>query len=145
MNFWFSPPTIDHARVVAAITAAELKTSGEIRVVLCRHKVTDPVAAAQREFTRLGMTATAARNGVLLYLAPRSRNFAVIGDTGVHEKCGAAFWTELAAAMTEYFKRGDFTSGLELGIARAGDLLAQHFPRADGDRDELPNTIEETD
>ena len=145
MNFWFYRPKIDHARVVAAITAAELQTSGEIRVVLCRHKVADPVVAAQREFARLGMTATTARNGVLLYLAPRSRNFAVIGDTGVHEKCGDAFWTELAAAMTEHFKRGDFTAGLIHGIEHAGDLLAQHFPHTDGDRNELPDDIEEID
>ena len=144
MNFWFTPPKIDHAVVVAAIGAAELNTSGEIRVVLCRHKVADPVAAAQHEFSRLGMDATASRNGVLIYLAPRSRNFAVIGDRGVHEKCGDAFWKELAAAMTGHFKRDEFTDGLVHGIERAGELLADHFPRTGEDRNELPDGIEET-
>ena len=142
--FSFSLPKIDHPRVVAAIGTAERLTSGEIRVVLSRRRVAEPVAEAQKQFERLGMTRTSHRNGVLLLLAPRSRTFAVIGDTAVHEKCGDAFWAELAAAMTEHFKRGDFTAGLVHGIERAGALLAEHFPRAPDDKNQLPNDIEET-
>lgn len=145
MVFFSSSPKIDHARVTAAIAAAERLTSGEIRVLLARERTADPIATAQKHFERLGMTRTSHRNGVLILLAPRSRTFAVIGDTGVHEKCGDAFWAGLAAAMTEHFKRGDFTAGLVHGIDRAGALLAEHFPRAPDDRNELPDEIEETD
>ena len=102
----------------------------------------DPVAAASRHFERLGMTQTAARNGVLIFVAPASQTFAVIGDRGVHERCGEAFWSELAAAMAEHFRQGDFTSGLVLGIERAGALLAAHFPRQPDDRNELPDRVE---
>ena len=141
----FSPTSdIDHPRIVAAIGAAERRTSGEIRVVVSRGKTTEPIVAAQEQFERLGMTRTAARNGVLIFLAPRSRTFAVIGDTAVHEKCGAAFWTDLAAAMTGYFKRGEFTEGIVHGIERAGALLAAHFPPRPDDRNELPNDVTET-
>jgi len=143
MNWFTTTPSIDHARVVAAIGAAELRTSGEIRVLLAKQKAADPVAAAKAHFERLGMTRTAARNGVLIFLAPLSRNFAVIGDAGVHEKCGEAFWTELATAMTAHFKRGEFTGGLVHGIERAGALLAEHFPRQPDDVNELPDQIEE--
>lgn len=145
MSLFFSLPAIDHPRVVAAIGDAEKRTSGEIRVVVSRRQIAEPVAEAKKQFERLGMTATAQRNGVLILLAPRSRTFAVIGDTAVHEKCGDAFWTELASAMTEHFKQGDFTAGLVHGIERAGRLLAEHFPRASDDRNELPNEVEETD
>ena len=145
MSLFFSLPAIDHPRVVAAIGDAEKKTSGEIRVVVSRRRIAEPVAEAQKQFERLGMTATSHRNGVLILLAPRSRTFAVIGDTAIHEKCGDAFWTELAAAMTEHFKRGDFTAGLVHGIDRAGVLLAEHYPRTADDRNELPNDVEETD
>ena len=132
---------LDHDRIVAAIQAAEKCTSGEIRVALARSKTTDPVAAAKIEFERLGMTATSARNGVLIYVAPKSRNFAVIGDTAVHEKCGDAFWSELVQVMTGHFQRGDFEAGIIHAIERAGDLLAAHFPRLPGDRNELPDDI----
>jgi len=135
--------TVDAGRVKEAIQRAEHRTSGEIRVVVSRRKIAEPVAEAQRQFERLGMTATSLRNGVLILIAPRSRTFAVIGDTGVHDKCGDPFWRELAAAMTEHFKRGEFTAGLVLGIARAGALLAEHFPRRPDDKNELPDRIEE--
>jgi uncharacterized membrane protein len=143
MGLFFPTLPIDHDRVTAAIGAAEARTSGEIRVVLSRGKTNDALAAAQAQFERLGMHQTAARNGVLIFLAPRSRRFAVIGDRGVHEKCGAPFWTGLAEAMSEHFMRGDFTAGLVHGIERAGVLLGEHFPRQADDRNELPDEIEE--
>ncbi len=145
MNLFSSLPKIDHAQITAAIAAAELRTSGEIRVVLSRHKAPEPMLAAQKYFQRLGMERTAQRNGVLFFVAPRSRTFAVIGDAGVHEKCGDAFWKELTAAMTEHFKRGDFTAGIVHGIDRAGALLAEHFPRAADDNNELSDAVEEVD
>ena len=145
MNLFSSIPPIEDARVVAAITAAERRTSGEVRVFVTQKKTEEPVAAAQKQFERMGMTQTAARNGVLIFLAPASRTFAVIGDKGVHEKCGDTFWRELADAMTAHFKRGEFTEGLVLGIERAGTLLADHFPRSPDDRNELPDQIERTE
>jgi len=145
MSLFTRMPKIDHLLVVAAIGVAEKRTSGEIRVVIARRLAADPVAAARNEFERLGMTRTRQRNGVLIYLAPRSRTFAVIGDTAIHDRCGGPFWRDLAAAMTGHFQRGDFTGGLVHGINRAGALLAEHFPRTAGDQDELPNKVEETD
>lgn len=143
MSVFSSGPSIDHDRIVAAIAAAELKTSGEIRVLIARQKAEDPIAAATAQFERLGMTATAERNGVLIFVAPKSHTFAVIGDRGVHQKCGESFWKLLAAAMELHFRRGEFTQGLEHGIEKAGALLAEHFPRRPDDRNELPNAVEE--
>lgn len=136
---------IDEPRVVAAIAAAEQRTSGEIRVLVARQPAPDPVAAARAHFVRLGMTQTAARNGVLIFVAPASHTFAVLGDTGIHEKCGDAFWRELADAMGERFKRGEFTDGIVLAIERAAALLAAHFPRRPDDRNELSDVVENTD
>jgi uncharacterized membrane protein len=65
----------------------------------------------------------------------------VIGDEGVHARCGDAFWRELTSAMTSYFQRGDFTGGLVHGISRSGALLAEHFPRQPGDRNELSDDV----
>ncbi|MEI9960475.1 MAG: hypothetical protein WDM76_04875 [Limisphaerales bacterium] len=46
----------------------------------------DSVAVAQKEFIRLGMAKSPERNGVLIFVAPRTHKFAVIGDVGVHAK-----------------------------------------------------------
>ena len=93
-----------------------------------------------RRFELLGMTNTAERNGVLIYIAPRARQFRILGDTAIHEKCGDDFWKEVAAAMEEHFRKGEFTEGVVAGIERVGEVLARHFPRRPDDRNELPNT-----
>jgi len=131
-----------HADIVAAIRRAEQKTSGEIRVFISRKAVDDPVAAGQAQFDRLGMRQTSHRNGVLIFVAPTARKFAILGDTGVHEKCGDAFWRAVAAEMTGHFKNAAFTAGIVHGIQKAGELLAVHFPAQPGDTNELPDQVE---
>jgi len=132
---------LDEAKLVAAIADAETKTSGEIRVFLSRKSPDDAVVAAQRAFDQLGMAKTAERNGVLIFVAPQARKFAVIGDAGVHQHCGPEFWTALAAEMSGHFRQGEFTNGLLHGIRKAGELLARHFPHRADDVNELPNDI----
>ena len=133
---------LQHDAIVAAIQAAEKKTSGEIRVFISRAKVDQPVVAAQAQFEKLGMTRTRHRNGVLIFVAPNARKFAVIGDTAVHQRCGEAFWAALAAEMTGHFKQSDFSGGIIHAIQKAGELLAAHFPPQKGDGNELPDEIE---
>ena len=78
---------------------------------------------------RLGMNQSPERNGVLIFVAPRAHKFAVIGDEAVHAKCGDEFWRKLADAMSGYFRKSEFTPGIIHGVQKAGDLLAEHFPR----------------
>ena len=134
---------LEHDRIVKAIVAAEAKTSGEIRVFIQRGEIDDVVAAARTRFQKLGMTATRERNAVLIFVAPRSQKFAVIGDEGIHQQCGDAFWRQLVEAIGDHFKREEFTSAIVQAIEVAGERLAQHFRRRDGDRNELPNRVEE--
>jgi uncharacterized membrane protein len=134
---------IDDARIVAAIREAEARSRGEIRVHVAEGKVEDARAAAERHFEKLGMTKTAERNGVLIFVAPARQRFAVLGDRGVHERCPEGFWEEVAAAMREAFRAGDFTGGIVAAVARVGDELARHFPRRPGEKDEneLPDAV----
>jgi uncharacterized membrane protein len=120
---------LPHDSLVAAIREAEQKTSGQIRVLISHKNVNNSVAAAQKEFERLGMTKLPGRNGVLIFVAPRTHKFAVIGDEAVHAKCGNLFWEELAKAMTDYFRKSEFSEGIIHGVKRAGELLAEHFPK----------------
>lgn len=120
---------LHHENLVTAIREAEEKTSGEIRVIVSRKHVEAPVTEAQKEFMRLGMGNSPQHNGVLIFVAPRAHKFAVIGDQAVHEKCGDVFWRELAEAMTGYFRKSEFTEGIIHGVKKAGELLAEHFPK----------------
>lgn len=131
-----------HGDIVAAIREAEKKTSGEIRVFISHKEIEEPVKAAQEHFLRLGMQKTRERNGVLIFVAPQSHRFAVIGDEAVHQRCGDPFWIELAAEMSGHFKEGHFNRGLIHAIAKAGDLLARHFPHRPDDKNELSDEVE---
>jgi uncharacterized membrane protein len=135
---------LDEAKICLAIQDAERKSSGEIRVFVTSRQIgaDDIVARAASRFEKLGMTATRERNAVLLYFAPRSQQFAVIGDKGVHEKSGELFWQEVVSAIREKLARGTLTDAVVGGITLVGDALAHHFPRRSDDRNELPNEIE---
>ena len=119
---------LDEKRIVAAIAEAEKQTSGEIRVYISHRAHANAQAIAQKRFHQLGMTKRQHRNAVLLYIAPRSRQFAIVGDSGVHEKCGDAFWQEVSAKLGAAMKQGDYTSAVVQTIGRIGQLLAEHFP-----------------
>jgi uncharacterized membrane protein len=133
---------LDHARIVDAIKEAEAKTSGQIRVFVQRGELgSDPVSAAQEKFQKLGMQATTERNGVLIFVAPRAQKFAVIGDEGVHRKCGDEFWRQLVERMRAHFQKDKFTDALVEAIEDAGKLLARHFPKTTAGSNELPDDI----
>ncbi len=141
MRHFFSK--LDSDRIVEAIAEAEKKSSGQVRVHVTHRKPENLEQRAERRFEKLGMTRTAHRNGVLIYIAPKLRRFRILGDTGVHEKCGDEFWKETAAEMEEHFRRGEFTEGVVKGVQKAGDLLALHFPLAASDVNELPDEVTE--
>ena len=136
---------LDRDRIVAAIQAAESRCRGEIRVHASNRAVADVQKAAARQFEKLGMAGTAEGTGVLIFVAPLSRNFAILGDHGIHARCGDELWREVAAAMEKDFRAGRFGEGIVKAVERAGEVLAQHFPRLPGvaDEDELPNTVSE--
>lgn len=134
---------IDEERIVAAIRAAEARSRGEIRVHVAEGLVSDPRRAAEADFERLGMAATAERNGVLILVAPESQSFAVIGDRGIHDRGPAGFWDEIAGRLREEFVAGRFTEGIVGAVDRVGQELEKHFPRRPGEKDvnELPDAV----
>ena len=132
---------VNAAKVVEHIRAAESNTSGEIRVFVSRKEAPDPVAVARAKFEHLGMCRTRHHNGVLIFVAPRSKTFAIVGDIAVHDLCGQAFWEQARNQMQEHYQGGRYTEGLMLAIDHAGELLAKHFPREKDNPNELPDEI----
>jgi len=132
---------LDHQKIVTAIADAEKHTSGEIRVYVSHRKVRDVHRAAVHQFLKLGMNKTRDRNAVLIFVAPESRTFAILGDEAVHAKCGQAFWDQVASGMRELFRQSKFVDGIVHGINTAGESLARHFPAHGADRNELPDSV----
>jgi uncharacterized membrane protein len=129
------------SRIKAAIKEAEEATSGEIRVHIESSLTGDVLDRAAWIFKKLGMQATAERNGVLFYLAVTSRKFAIIGDSGINAKVPEGFWNKIKEILERHFKEGKFTEGLAEGIVMAGKQLKTHFPHRADDKNELPDDI----
>jgi uncharacterized membrane protein len=119
---------IDHEQLHEAIAHAEKGTTGDIVVYISSKPVPDALAAANEEFRRLELETIKAKNNLLIFLAPKSQTFAVIGGTALHEKVGQVWWDKLVAHMAHYFKAGDYMGGLLEGVRHAGQVMRRHFP-----------------
>jgi uncharacterized membrane protein len=124
-----------------AIREAELNTSGEIRVHIETEIKGDVLDRAAYLFEYLGMHKTAQRNGVLLYLATKTRKFAILGDAGINAKVPSDFWDQIKQTMAAAFAEGKFAEGLSRGILTAGEHLKRHFPYEKNDINELSDEI----
>jgi len=131
----------DRQQILAAIKEAEKNTSGEIRLFIeddCGENVLDRAAFI---FNELEMNKTKERNGVLFYLATDSRQFAILGDSGIHSKVEKDFWHDIKHEMQNYFTEGNFLKGLTSGINMSGEALKKHFPHHRHDKNELSDDI----
>ena len=131
----------EEQEIVEAIGIAEKNTSGEIRVHIEKENAIAPLDRAMEVFRSLNMENTQERNGVIIYVAVKSKNFAIYGDKGINEKVADDFWDSTKDAMANQFQNGNFKQGLIEGILNAGEQLKTHYPYKDNDSNELTNEI----
>jgi uncharacterized membrane protein len=123
-----------------AIRNAEFDTSGEIRVHI-ELNCEDSIQRALYVFNKLKMDQTEHRNGVLIYLAVRSRKFAIIGDEGINSIVPDNFWEDVKTNMLIHFRESDFTKGITTSIQMVGEKLKDYFPHQRDDLNELSDEI----
>lgn len=133
----------EKARLVSAIQQAEQRTSGEIRIfVESRCRFVDPVDRAKEIFLQLQMAKTQERNATLIYIAFDDHQLAVLGDEGIHQKVGQAYWEGEVTKMISEFKSEHIVEGISQVVYDIGEALQQHFPfERSTDKNELPDDI----
>ena len=131
----------EQQKIVAAIKEAELNTSGEIRVHIENYCKEEALERAAEVFYDLKMDRTAARNGILFYLAVKDHKFAIIGDEGINKEVEHDFWNDIKDEMIYNFKENKFAEGLIAGILKCGDKLKKYFPYQNDDVNELSDEI----
>ncbi len=124
-----------------AVHRAEGHTSGEIRVCIDSKIDGDALVRAAEVFKQLKMHETALHNGVLIYVAIENRQFAVIGDSGIHAHVSQQFWDTLKEEMIPFFKNSDYTGALLFALNKTGHALAKYFPLQQNDKNELADDI----
>jgi putative membrane protein len=84
---------------------------------------------------------TRASTGVLLYLSLAEHRAEIIADESIHSKVSAEVWGEAMAALIAAVKQGRPGDGMAEAVAQIGKVLAEHFPRSEGDTNELPDRL----
>ncbi len=131
----------EQVQIVNAIREWEKSTTGEIKVHIENRCNGAAIDRAKALFDDLGMEKTRNRNGVLIYMAVYSHQFAIIGDVGIHQCVEQGFWNGVKWVMEDHFREGLFTVGLIEAIKMVGRTLSQEFP-ADGENgNEISNDI----
>jgi putative membrane protein len=86
---------------------------------------------------------TVGRTGVLLYLSLAEHRAEIVADQAIHSKVAPELWGDAMAALIAAVKLGRPGEGMAKAVAIVGDVLAEHFPKSDTDRNELPDRLVE--
>jgi len=84
---------------------------------------------------------TKASTGVLLYLSLAEHRAEIIADEAIHSKVSADVWGEAMAVLLAEVKQDRPGEGMAQAVAQIGKILAEHFPRSEGDTNELPDRL----
>src|SRR5436190_20631418 len=133
----------EETKIINAIRQAEQQTSGEVRLYIeSRCRFVDPLDRAAEIFWGLQMDQTKDRNGVLVYVAMKDHQFAVLADQGIHEKVGQVFWNREVEVMKKHFMNANPADAIEAVVTDVGQALKAHFPYdRTNDKNELPDDM----
>ncbi len=96
---------------------------------------------AHEQFLDLGLSSTANRTGLMLFVSVAERYVEIIADRGIREKVDDTVWQAIVDAFIVEVRAGRIADGFVHAIAACADVLAEHFPWDEGDRNELPNQL----
>lgn len=96
---------------------------------------------AREQFFERGLHLTRARMGVLIFVSVAEHYVEIIADEGIDALVPPGTWDKAVADFIERVRAGRIAEGFLDMIEVIGARLAEHFPRAPDDRDELPNRL----
>lgn len=77
--------------------------------------------------------------GVLIFVSLEEDEAAIVADKGIASKVAPDYWQPLHATLVDALKQGKHAEGIIRTIETVGAEMAKHFPREDGDINELPD------
>ena len=98
-----------------------------------RRAVTVFRAAAERR--------TVGRTGILIYLSMGERRAEIVADEAILKVTDDRTWGDAMAALLEHVRDGRPGDGICAAVSQVGAVLAEHFPRAAGDSNEIPDKL----
>jgi putative membrane protein len=112
------------------------------RRLLPRRRIAEAVhLRSLAAFAGHGLHYTKDETGILIFASLFERRVVVLADRGIDAKVAPGTWQGVVDILTQGLKSGNACDGFCKAIERCGQILARHFPRQAGDRDELPNKV----
>ena len=96
---------------------------------------------AREQFFAQGLHLTRDRTGVLIFVAVAEHHVEILADQGINAKLAHNVWADAVTEFIKNVKAGRVVEGFLAAITRCGQTLAEHFPRAADDVNELPNRL----
>jgi len=96
---------------------------------------------AMLSFFELGVHRTRDRTGILILISLFERRVQLLADEGIHVRVPEVTWEEIVQTITAGLHEGNACEALCTAIGRCADILEEHFPRRDDDRNELPDLV----
>ena len=84
---------------------------------------------------------TVGRTGILIYLSLAEHRAEIVADEAIHAKVANGVWGDAMADMIAHVREGRIADGMIAAVRDVGVILTAHFPRADDDRNELPDRL----
>jgi len=84
---------------------------------------------------------THGRTGVLIFVSLREHRAQIVADSAIAEKVPPEVWGDAMVDMLREIKQGQLGAGIAAGVRDVGQILSEHFPRADDDQNELPDRL----
>jgi putative membrane protein len=96
---------------------------------------------AELEYYRRKVSATKEGTGVLIMISVTERKVVIFPDPSLAKRVNPLVWDEQVRILVPYLKKSQWAEGFRVVIQNVGQILAQHVPRNDKDKDELPNHL----
>jgi putative membrane protein len=78
---------------------------------------------------------------VLLYLSLDERLAEIVADEAIHAKVPPERWGAAMAALIDRVRAGHPGDGMAAAVTAIGTIVAEHFPKTEGDVNELPDRL----
>lgn len=96
---------------------------------------------ALASFSEHGLHHTREHTGILILVSLLEHRVEILADRGINAKVERDTWQEIVGILTAGLKSGQAADAFCKAIERCGEILATHFPRAEDDKNELPDRL----
>ena len=84
---------------------------------------------------------TIGRTGILVYLSLKEHRAEIVADEAIVSKVSGEVWGDAMLALVGHTRAGHPGKGMAEAVEQIGIVLSEHFPKSDGNPNELPDRL----